>query len=64
MIIIRNANKDDITTIVNFNSAMAIETEVKILNSETVYKGVNELLNNSGMVFTLSLKAMVFLQDN
>jgi len=41
MIIIRNANKDDITTIVNFNSAMALETEIKILNSETVDKDNN-----------------------
>ena len=53
MIIIRNANKDDITIIVNFNTAMAMETEIKILISETVYKGVNELLNNNENGFYL-----------
>ena len=53
MIIIRYANKDDITIIVNFNTAMAMETEIKIINSETVYKGVNELLNNNENGFYL-----------
>ncbi len=53
MIIIRYANQDDATTIVNFNSAMAIETENKQLDSNTVNKGVNEILNNSDNGFYL-----------
>jgi ribosomal protein S18 acetylase RimI-like enzyme len=53
MIIIRNANKDDITTIVKFNSAMAMETEHKSLDIDTVNEGVKELLNNSENGFYL-----------
>ena len=53
MLIIRNANKDDITTIVNFNSAMAMETEQKLLDFNTVHDGVNELLNNNELGFYL-----------
>ena len=53
MIIIRIANRDDINTIVNFNSAMAMETEHKSLDTDTVYKGVLELLNNSEHGFYL-----------
>ena len=53
MLIIRNANKDDITTIVNFNSAMAMETEQKLLDFNTVHEGVNELLNNNELGFYL-----------
>jgi len=53
MLIIRNANKDDITTIVNFNSAMAMETEQKLLDFNTVHGGVNELLNNNELGFYL-----------
>ncbi|MCJ7802312.1 MAG: GNAT family N-acetyltransferase [Candidatus Marinimicrobia bacterium] len=47
MIIIRNANKDDTATIVKFNSAMAMETESKQLDSATVRKGVEKILINS-----------------
>ena len=47
MMIIRNVNKDDISTIVNFNSAMAMETENKQLDSNTVYTGVETVLTNS-----------------
>ena len=53
MIIIRNANKDDTAKIVKFNSAMAMETEDKQLDSITVHKGVEELLNNSEYGFYL-----------
>lgn len=53
MIIIRYANQDDAATIVNFNSAMAMETENKQLDSNTVNKGVNEILNNSDHGFYL-----------
>jgi ribosomal protein S18 acetylase RimI-like enzyme len=47
MIIIRNANKDDTSIIVEFNSAMAMETESKQLDSDTVRKGVETILKNS-----------------
>ena len=53
MIIIRNANKDDTAKIVKFNSAMAMETEDKQLDSITVHKRVEELLNNSEYGFYL-----------
>ena len=46
MIIIRNADKDDIYAIVNFNSAMAMETENKQLDSVIVHQGVETVLNN------------------
>ena len=42
MIIIRNANRDDISTIVKFNSAIAMETEKKSLDAVTVQKGIAE----------------------
>ena len=53
MIIIRNSNEDDISTIVNFNSAMAMETESKQLDSITVNKGVETVLVNSNLGFYL-----------
>ena len=53
MLIIRNTNKDDITTIVNFNSTMAMETENKELNPVTVQKGVEAILNNRDYGFYL-----------
>jgi len=51
MIIIRNANNSDAEAIVNFNSAMAMETEHKSLDIDIVQKGVNKLLNNNELVF-------------
>lgn len=53
MLIIRYANKNDISTIVNFNSAMALETEGKHLDSVTVHKGVEAVLNNKNHGFYL-----------
>jgi len=53
MIIIRNANKDDIATIVNINSAMAMETEHQSLDTDTAHEGVKALLNNSEHGFYL-----------
>ena len=53
MIIIRNANHNDTATIINFNSAMAIETEHKSLDTDTAYEGVKELLNNKEHGFYL-----------
>ncbi len=53
MIIIRYANKDDIPVIVNFNSAMAMETENKQLDSITVNKGVEAAIKNRELAFYL-----------
>ena len=53
MLIIRYANKDDISTIVNFNSALAMETENKQLDSVTVHKGVKAVLKNQELGFYL-----------
>lgn len=53
MIIIRYANQDDVSTIVNFNSALAMETENKQLNSITVHKGVEALQKNRELGFYL-----------
>lgn len=53
MIIIRNANKEDISIIGKFNSAMAMETENKQLDSDTVLNGVESVLNNRGLGFYL-----------
>ena len=47
MIIIRNTNIDDSSIIVEFNSAMAMETESKQLDSDTVRKGVETIPKNS-----------------
>jgi GNAT superfamily N-acetyltransferase len=41
---IRFATPNDATTIANFNKAMALETENKILNDETILEGVKNLL--------------------
>jgi len=56
MIIIRNSELGDISTIVIFNSAMEMETEKRQLDSDTVHKGVNELLNNNEHGFYLIAK--------
>lgn len=53
MIISKYANKDDISTIVNFNSAMAMETESKQLDSVTVRKEVEAALKNRELGFYL-----------
>lgn len=45
-LIIRHANENDIETLVNFNEAMAIETENKILDIPTLSNGVSRLLQN------------------
>ncbi|MBU1099748.1 MAG: GNAT family N-acetyltransferase [Bacteroidetes bacterium] len=44
--LIRRADKKDIETLVNFNEAMAIETENKILDIPTLTNGVTRLLQN------------------
>ncbi len=46
MITIRKAVPEDLNTIVNFNISMAKETENKILDYDTVIKGVKFLLHN------------------
>jgi len=53
MIFIRNANINDISTIVTFNSAMAMETEGKELNAELVNLGVESALNDKEHGFYL-----------
>jgi len=53
MIIIRNANKNDISVIKEFNSAMAIETESKLLDPVTIHKGVETALNDRELGFYL-----------
>ncbi len=50
---IRLGTKEDIPFIVEFNKAMAIETEEKDLNSLTLTKGVTGLFNNSNNGFYL-----------
>ncbi len=49
MIIIRNANKEDISIIVKFNTAMAMETESKTLESAIIREGVDAVLNNAAL---------------
>ncbi|MFQ6608786.1 MAG: GNAT family N-acetyltransferase [Fidelibacterota bacterium] len=45
-ITIRKATKEDIKIIVNFNKAMALETENKVLQDKTITKGVARLFND------------------
>ena len=47
MILIRYANKKDVDTIARFNSAMAMETEDKELQSDTIKIGVEKVLGNN-----------------
>ncbi len=51
MIIIRNAIKEDVSIIEKFNSAMALETVNKQLDSVAVHKGVEELLKKRELGF-------------
>lgn len=44
---IRRASIDDLNTIVDFQIAMALETETKILDRETVVNGVRHLFSKS-----------------
>ena len=53
MIKIRNATLHDLEIIVEFNSAMARETEKIQLNSLTVREGVRNLLTNDELGFYL-----------
>ena len=53
MIIISNANHNDVSTIANFNSAMAMETENKELNVGMVDLGVQTALNDTKHGFYL-----------
>jgi len=50
---IRHGKKEDIPFIVDFNKAMALETEMKDLNSPILTKGVTALFNNSNNGFYL-----------
>ena len=55
MVIIRNrnANNDDIFTISNFDSAIAMETENKQLDSVTANRGVEAVFNDDQLGFYL-----------
>ena len=50
---IRQGTKEDIPFIVEFNKAMALETETKVLNNHTLTQGVTGLLNNPNNGFYL-----------
>ena len=50
---LRFARKDDQETIVKFNNAMALETEGKNLDVETLRRGVESVLNYSSLGFYL-----------
>ena len=53
MISIRYATKRDTNSIASFNSTMAMETEDKLLNAETVQKGVENAFENNKKGFYL-----------
>ena len=48
---IRHAEEKDLNHIIEFNIAMALETENKVLNPEIISKGVNNLFKNSQFGF-------------
>ena len=50
---LRFARKDDLETIVKFNNAMALETEGKNLDVETLRRGVESVLEDSSLGFYL-----------
>ncbi len=53
---IRRANENDIEDIVHFNEAMAIETENKVLDHNTITNGVTRLSISPSMGFMCWLK--------
>ena len=52
-IIVRQATSSDITAIAKFNQAMALETEDKILVSETIEAGVTRMIQQPALGFYL-----------
>lgn len=56
-ITIREATRQDVEIIVKFNKAMALETEDKILDDDTLIKGVNQLFDDPKKGFYLLAEA-------
>ncbi len=56
-ITIREATRQDVEIIVKFNKAMALETEDKILDDDTLTKGVNQLFDDSKKGYYLLAEA-------
>ena len=56
-ILVRNATQADLNTLVTFNAAMAMETEGKTLDLETLQKGVSAVLVQDGLGFYLMAEA-------
>ena len=54
---IRKATLQDAEIIVKFNKAMALETEDKILDDDTLTKGVNQLFDDPKKGFYLLAEA-------
>lgn len=52
-IIVRQATSSDITAIAEFNQAMALETEDKILATETIEAGVGRMIQQPALGFYL-----------
>ena len=52
-IVVRNATRDDLNTLVKYNAAMAKETEGKTLDLELLSKGVSAVLDRDNLGFYL-----------
>ena len=52
-IVVRNATRDDLNTLVKYNAAMAEETEGKTLDMELLSKGVSAVLGQESLGFYL-----------
>ena len=52
-IVVRNATRDDLNTLVKYNAAMAKETEGKTLDLELLSKGVSAVLDQDSLGFYL-----------
>lgn len=51
--LVRHATQEDLSTIADFNVAMALETENKVLDATTVLKGAGNLLSHPELGFYL-----------
>ncbi len=56
-IVVRNATRDDLNTLVKYNAAMAEETEGKTLDLELLSKGVSAVLGQDSLGFYLMAEA-------
>jgi GNAT superfamily N-acetyltransferase len=52
-IVVRDASRDDIEALVEFNAAMALETEHKVLDPEVLRRGVHGVFERSSRGFYL-----------